>query len=225
MTEANKTVFLGIVLIALGFLVVAAVYESLATRDVYVGRVMRATRRRTSRPAVLALAYLATVGVGIPVLVIFWATILGVALVIVGSLERVASAAVVAVSVVGGARVLAYAREKTAQDLAKAIPLALAFLLISGGALNLDQKLETLRTNPRAAEVTPDLLLLLIGIELALRLTTDGAHAVLVAIRRHRGIRSDLGVWRTVWTFIRRPVPAEPPLPGVERPSSVRRGG
>lgn len=208
-----STVLLGIALIALGFLVVTAFYESLATRDVYVGRIMRAARRRTSRRALVALVYAASVGVGIPILVIAWASVLTFALVLVGSVDRVTNAAVVAVSVVGAARVLAYARQKTAQDLAKAIPLALAFLLLSGAALNLEEKLQRLQDNPQAADVTPDLLLLLVGLELALRVMTDASHAVLAAIRRRRSIHSDLGVWRTLWAAIRRPVTGEPQAP------------
>ncbi len=215
-----STVLLGIALIALGFLVVAAVYESLATRDVYVGRIMRATRRRTSRPGVIALVYALTVGAGIPILVIVWASILTIALLLVGSVDRVASAAVVAVSVVGAARVLAYARQKTAQDLAKAIPLALAFLLLSGASLNLEEKIRQLQVNPQSADLTPDLLLLLVVLELALRISTDASHAVLARIRRRRGIHSDLGVWRTLWAAIRRPVPGDPHTPGTEVPAS-----
>jgi hypothetical protein len=216
MSTSPSTVLLAIAIIALGFLVVAAFYESLATRDIYVGRVMRAARRKTSKPILIGLVYAATVGVGIPILVVAWAFVLSLALILVGSLDRVASAAVVAVSVVGAARILAYAREKTAQDLAKAVPLALAFLLISGGALNLDQKFARLREDPTAGDLTPDLLLLLVALELVLRIVTDGAHAVLAAVRQRRGIDSDLRVWRTLWAAIRRPIPADRLTRGAE---------
>jgi hypothetical protein len=57
MSASPLNVLLAIAIIALGFLVVAAFYESLATRDIYVGRAIRAARRRTSKPLAIGLVY------------------------------------------------------------------------------------------------------------------------------------------------------------------------
>lgn len=203
MTADAVSILVAIVAIALGFLVVSAFYESLATRDVYVGRIMGAARRRQARPAVRGLLYVLTVGVGIPVLVVAWAAILSIAVLVVGSVDRVPFASLIAVAVVGAARVLAYARQRTAQDLSKAIPLALALMLLSGGAFNMEAKLEALRQAPGAIDLDPALIGLLIALELSLRIVTDAAHQVLAAVRRRRGVSSDLGVWRTLWAAVR----------------------
>jgi hypothetical protein len=119
----------------------------------------------------------------------------------------VASASLVAVSVVGAARILAYVREKTAHELAKAIPLSFAFILLTGGALNLEEKLASLADRPEGAGLTDQMIAFLIVLEVGLRLVTDGSNALLATVRRRRGIESDLGIWRTIWAGIRRPLP------------------
>jgi len=58
------------VVIALGFLVAVAFYESMSTRDVLVGRTMRFARRVSRRHWVHGLTYVVTVGVGVPLLVL-----------------------------------------------------------------------------------------------------------------------------------------------------------
>jgi hypothetical protein len=192
--------------IAIGFLVAVWFYESLSTRDVLVGRVMRLMRRLTPRRWVLVPAYVITVGVGIPILVVTWTLVLESALFLIGSVDRLGSISLIAVSVVGAARILAYVRQKTAHELAKAIPLALAFMLLTGGALNLEQKLTAWVERPDLINLTGEMILFLIALEIGLRLVTDTSHLVLAGIRRRRGIDSDLGVWRTLWGALRRPV-------------------
>jgi hypothetical protein len=192
--------------IAIGFLVAVAFYESLSTRDVLVGRALRTARRVTRRAWLVGLVYLATVGLGIPVLVVAWTAVLELALFVVGSVDRVTSSALIAVAIVGAARILAYVREKTAHELAKAIPLAFAFLLLTGGALNLEDKLARIADRPDALGLTDTMVVFLVGLEVGLRLATDGSNALLAWIRRRRGIASDLGVWRTLWMVVRRPI-------------------
>jgi hypothetical protein len=75
MTADAVEILVVIAVIAFGFLVVTVFYESLAMRDVYVGRVMRAARRRRARPGTSVVLYLLAVGVGIPVLVVVWASV------------------------------------------------------------------------------------------------------------------------------------------------------
>ncbi len=192
--------------IALGFLVAVAFYESLSTRDVLVGRMMRLTRRVTRRRWVTGLAYLVTVGVGIPVLVVIWTAVLETALFLIGSVDLLGSISLIAVSVVGAARILAYVRQKTAHELAKAVPLALAFMLLTGGALHLEDKIAAWAERPDLIALTDEMIVFLIVLEIGLRLVTDTSHVVLTEVRRRRGIESDLGVWRTVWAALRRPV-------------------
>jgi hypothetical protein len=204
-SEEMVTQLVLIAVVALGFLAAVWFYESLTIRDVYLTRVMRVVRRRTSRPMVVGVTYVACIVIVMPVLVWLWAAVLTFALWAIESVDRTASSAFVATSVIGATRVLAYIRQQTAHELAKAIPLAFAFLLLTGGALNLDQKLQRLSTDTGAFDITPEMLQLLIGIELILRLTTDGSHALLGAIRRRRGIDDDRGVWRTLWAAVRRP--------------------
>lgn len=197
-------------LIAVGFLVAVAFYESLATRDVLVRRSVRLARRISRRRWVAAIAYLLTVGVGIPILVVLWTLVLGVALFFVGSVEREASIAVIAVSVVAAARILAYVREKTAHELAKAIPLSFAFLLLTGGALNLDEKVAQLSDESFQFLGSDAMIPFLVVLEIGLRLVTDASHATLSWIRGRRGIESDLGIWRTLWAAVRRPLAPDP---------------
>jgi hypothetical protein len=195
-------------IIAIGFLVAVAFYESLSTRDVLVARVMRFARRRADSPRVTGAAYLLTVAAGIPVLVVIWAAVLDIALFFVGSVDRIASTSLIAVSVVGAARILAYVREKTAHELAKAIPLSFAFLLLTGGALNLEQKLARVAERPDTGALTAEMLAFLVLLEVGMRLLTDGSQAVLRANRRRHGITGDLGVWRTIWAGLRGPRPS-----------------
>jgi hypothetical protein len=54
------------------------------------------------------------------------------------------------------------------------------------------------------------MIIFLIGLEIGLRLVTDGSHGVLARVRERRGSDSDLGIWRTLWRTIRRPVSAIP---------------
>jgi hypothetical protein len=199
--------------IAIGFLLAVAFYESLATRDVLVRRSMRLAGRISRRRWVAAIAYLLTVGVGIPILVVLWTLVLGIALFFVGSVEREASIAIIAVSVVAAARILAYVREKTAHELAKAIPLSFAFLLLTGGALNLEAKLALLADTSFELATTDQMIPFLVALEIGLRLVTDGSNAALSWIRRRRGIESDLGIWRTLWAAIRRPMAPPSPSP------------
>jgi hypothetical protein len=188
----------GSALIAIGFLFAVAFYESLSTRDVLVAHTMRLARRVSKRDSVAALAYLAVVFVGVPVLVLAWTAILEIGLFFVGSVDRLTNTAFVAVAVVGAARILAYIREKTSHELAKAIPLAFAFLILTGGSLNLEAKAARLVERPDGIALTGTMIAFLVVLEVGLRLSTDGSHAALAMMRRRRGIESDLGVWRTV---------------------------
>lgn len=189
--------------IAVGFLFAVAFYESLSTRDVLVGRVMRFARRRTRRTSLIGPAYVATVGVGIPVLVVVWTAALEIALIVVGSLERLGNVALVAVAIVAAARILAYIREKTSHELAKAIPLALAFALLTGGAVRLDDNIALLLEEPDRSSLTTDMVVFLIALELSLRVLTDGSRALLMRVRASRGVADDTGVWRTLWAVVR----------------------
>jgi hypothetical protein len=202
-------------LIAVGFLAAVAFYESLSTRDVLVGRALRTARRATRRTWLVGLVYAATVGLGIPVLVVAWTAVLELALFVVGSVDRVTSSAFIAVAIVGAARILAYVREKTAHELAKAIPLAFAFLLLTGGALNLEDKLARLADRPDALGLTDTMILFLVALEVGLRLAADGSNTLLATIRRRRGIESDLGVLRTLWLILRRPFLGAPVRDGA----------
>jgi cadmium resistance protein CadD (predicted permease) len=207
--------------IAAGFLVAVAFYESLSTRDVLVGRALRMARRVTRRPWLVGLVYAATVGLGIPVLVVAWTAVLELALFVVGSVDRVTSSAFVAVAVVGATRILAYVRERTAHELAKAIPLAFAFLLLTGGTLNLEDKIARVADRPDALGLTDSMVLFLVALELGLRLATDGSNALLSWIRRRRGIARDLGIWRTLWAAVRRPIRRALPDPVVRDPDDA----
>ncbi len=194
------------VLIAVGFLFAVAFYESMCKRDVAVARTMRLARRVSPRPWVAGFAYVASVGVGIPILVIAWTVVLELALLVVGSVDRIGNIALISAAVVAATRILAYVREKTSHELAKAIPLSLAFLLLTGGATRLDENLAAIAADPARSDLTAEMLTFLIGLEIGLRLLTDGSNAALASIRRRRGIDSDLGIWRTAWSVIRRPL-------------------
>jgi hypothetical protein len=194
-----------IVFIAVGFLVAVAFYESLCDRDVLLARTLRITRRLTSRPWAQRLAYALVVFVGLPLLVVVWAYVVEFVLILVGTTDRVRDAAVVAAAIVGATRLLSYLRERTSHELAKVLPIALAFALITGGALDLEQKAAAMSDPASMSSLTSDMLLLLIALEIGLRITTDGSNAVLGYARRRSGIESDAGIWATVRTSIRRP--------------------
>ena len=112
---------------------------------------------------------------------------LELALFVVGSVDRVTSSALIAVAVVGATRILAYVREKTAHELAKAIPLAFAFLLLTGGALNLEDKIARVADRPDALGLTDTMVVFLVALEIGLGLAADGSSAALGWIRRRRG--------------------------------------
>jgi hypothetical protein len=210
MPETISELLLLSVVIALGFFVAVAFYESLSTRDVLVRRTMRLARRVSSRRWVHALTYVETVAIGIPLLVLLWTVILESGLIIVGSTDRVESVAVVAVAIVAAARILAYVREKTSHELAKAIPLALAFVLLTGGTLHLAENLTRLVEDPQGAALTDQMVVFLVVLEIGLRLLTDASHAVMAFLRERRGVDSQLGVWRTLWAALRRPLEGAP---------------
>jgi hypothetical protein len=171
--EANLVTITDLLLvssaIAVGFLGAVVFYESLCSRDVLVARVMRTARHRTSRRSAVLLAYGLTVGVGIPILVIAWAFVLELALLVVGSIDRLGNVAFVAVAVVAAARILAYIRERTSHELAKAIPLALMFVLLTGGAVNLTANLEAVVAEPDRSDITATMIVFLVGLEIGLR--------------------------------------------------------
>jgi hypothetical protein len=215
--ETIQGLLLTSIVIALGFLVAVAFYESLCDRDVLVGRIMRFTRRRTGRRGMIATAYALSVFVGIPILVVVWTQVLEITLVFVGSVQRLGNVALVATAVVAAARMLAYIREKTAHELAKAIPMSLAIILLTGGALNLEANMQLAMDRPELISLTPEMIAFLLIVEIGSRLITDASQAVLATVRSRRGIESDAGVWRTLWLAIRRPlasvVPPPRPLP------------
>jgi hypothetical protein len=191
--------------IAVGFLGAVAYYESLCLRDVLVARAMRHARRVSQRRWVAGAAYAASVGIGIPVLIVLWTVVLYIALLFVGSVDRLGNVAIVATAIVAATRILAYIREKTAHELAKAIPLALAFVLLTGGTLKFEENLARLTDRPEGQELTEEMILFLVILEVGLRLVTDTSRVALAAIRERRGIDSDLGVWRTLWAALRPP--------------------
>jgi len=186
------------ILISVGFLVAVAFYESLSTRDVLVGRTLRIARRISRRRWWVGIFYLLAVGVGIPILVVLWTVVLQTGLFVVGSVDRLESLTPISVAVVAAARILAYVREKTSHELAKAVPLSFAFLLLTGGTTNLDVKLQRLADRPDLVALSTDMLVLLLSVEIGLRILTDGTHAIMGAIRRRRGSTGTDGFWRSL---------------------------
>jgi hypothetical protein len=194
-----------IVVIAIGFFIAVAFYESLCYRDVLVARVLRFAHRATARRWVHRLAYVLVVAVGLPVLVVVWVVVIELVLMLIGTADRVRDAGIVAAAIVGATRLLAYIREKTSHELAKALPLALAFALITGSGFNLQQKAAAFEDPASLSTLTPAMLLLLIALEIGLRILADGSNAVLGYARNRRGIESDAGVWATLRIVIQRP--------------------
>jgi len=183
-------------LIAIGFLLAVAFYQTLSKRDVLVGQARRFARGHSRRRWVRGAVYVATVVIGIPLLILVWALVLDTALFVLTPIDSGRSIAAVAVSVVGAARVLAYANERVAHELAKALPLALLFLILTGGNPDLEVKLETLPQRNSIA-LTEGMLAFLVALEIGLRILTDGSRELLAWSRRRRGVESDLGIWRS----------------------------
>jgi len=175
--------------IAVGFFLAVAFYESLSTRDVLVGRTSRVVRRVTRNRFVIGTVYGVTVIVFIPILVALWAIVLEVALGIVTSLDRV-GVAEGAVAIVAAARLLAYIREKTSHELAKAIPLALAFAVLIGGLSQIEENLRVIVDQPLRSELTIEMIAFLVAIEIGLRLANDAIRASVGAVNRRRQRRS-----------------------------------
>jgi hypothetical protein len=123
---------------------------------------------------------------------------------VVGSLDRLGNVALVSAAIVAATRILAHVREKTAHELAKAVPLSLAILLLTGATLNLERNLKAILERPERSDLTAGLVIFLIALEIGLRLMTDGSRALLAAVRRRRGIEGDLSVWRSLRVTIRR---------------------
>lgn len=198
-----------ILLIAAGFLVAVLFYESLCQRDVLVARALRITRRLTKRRWVPAVAYVLCVVVGLPLLVVVWALVLEAAFIVVGSVDRLGTAGLIAAAIVGAARLLAYIYAPSSHELAKAVPLSLAVVLITGGQLNLDAKLETVVSGGSGfGDMTDPMLVVLVGLEWTLRIVSDGSNALLAYVRSRRGIESEVGVLGTLRAIVRRPVHA-----------------
>jgi hypothetical protein len=183
-------------LIAIGFLLAVAFYETLSTRDVLVRQARGLAARLSGRRWVRLIAYLVTVLVGIPLLVLVWTLVLDTALFVLSPIDTDRSISLVAVSVVGAARVLAYANERVAHELAKALPLALLFLLLTGGNPDLEAKMAGLEERNTIA-LTRTMLVFLLSLEVGLRILNDASKEILAWSRRRRGIDSDLGVWRS----------------------------
>ncbi len=201
--EDTDDLLLLTIVVALGFFFAVAFYESLSTRDVLIARIQRWSRRLSARPVVTAATYGLTVFIGIPVLVALWSTVLAIILIFVGSVDMISDVGLIAVVVVGAARILAYVREKTSHELAKAIPLALGFLLLTGGALDLEAKIERIEQND-GTQVTPAMLTFLIVLEVALRLMSDATNWLMRSYRQRHGIKSDAGFWATLAHVIKR---------------------
>lgn len=185
------------VLIAGGFLLAVAFYESLSTRDVLVARMQALARRISRRWWVSGIAYVLTVAIGIPLLIVLWTVVLDLALFVLVPPDGLDSIAFTAVAIVGAARLLAYARQKTAHELAKAIPMAFLFLLLTRASPDLDEKLALIEERD-VEGLTDEMIAYLIALEVALRILTSGSQAVLAWSRRRHGIDSELGVWSTI---------------------------
>ena len=169
--------------ITLGFFLAVAFYESLSTRDVLLAQTARLTRHFTGRRSVLSVTHCFTVLALIPILVVLWAVVLEAAFTIVGSPEN-SRKAETAVAVVAAARLLAYLRQRTSHELAKAIPLALAFSLLLGGLPRIEDNLQLLTDQPYETDLTITMLAFLGALEAGLRLLTDLTRASRAGIKR-----------------------------------------
>lgn len=183
MSSTTEDLLLLVTAIAIGFLLAVAFYESMASRDVLVGRVQRIVRRLSRRRWVPAISYLLTVFVGIPVLVLMWTVFLELALYIVGSDDLRDNVGMVAVAIVGASRLLAYIREKSAHELAKAIPLAFLFLLMTGSNVDIESRMMA-AAERGGQDVTGEMLEFLVFLEIGLRLATDASRVAIRAWQR-----------------------------------------
>jgi hypothetical protein len=175
--------------IAVVFFLAVAFYESLSTRDVLVAPAGRLVRRFTDNRFVAGVAYLNTVFAFTPILVALWAIVLEAALVAFGTPDPL-SAAESAVAIVAAARLLAYVRQKTSRELAKLIPLALALTLLIGGVSQLEDNLQGIMDDQFRTDLTVEMIIFLVALEIGLRLATDAIRRVVgvVAARRQRSL-------------------------------------
>ena len=75
-------------------------------------------------------------------------------------------------------------RQKTAHELSKAIPLALALSLLLGGLPRIEDNLQTFTDGTYRSGITIEMLTFLLALEIALRIVTDLTRASATAIRR-----------------------------------------
>jgi hypothetical protein len=169
--------------IAVGFFLAVGFYESMATRDVLLTQTAAFTRRITRNPAALAVTHGLTVLVAIPILVVVWALVLEAALAIVVSPDNTQTAET-AIATVAAARLLAYVRQKTSHELAKAIPLALALSLLLGGLPRIEDNLEIITAERYQSDLTITMLVFLLALEAGLRVLSDLVTAAAAMIRR-----------------------------------------
>lgn len=169
--------------IAVGFFLAVGFYESMATRDVLLTQTAAFTRRITRNPAALAVTHGLTVLVAIPILVVVWALVLEAALAIVVSPDNTQTAET-AIAIVAAARLLAYVRQKTSHELAKAIPLALALSLLLGGLPRIEDNLEIITAERYQSDLTITMLVFLLALEAGLRVLSDLVTAAAAMIRR-----------------------------------------
>ena len=94
-------------------------------------------------------------------------------------------------------------------------------VLLTGGTLKFEENLARLTDRPEGQELTQEMILFLVILEIGLRLVTDASRAALAAIRRRRGIASDLGVWRTLWAAVRRPAGPAPSEEAIVTPAEA----
>lgn len=180
--------------LAVVFLLAVAFYESLSRRDVLVAGATRLAKRLTNSRIVGGATYFVTVFALVPVLVAVWAIVLEAALAVVGTPNPLSSAES-AVAIVAAARLLAYVREKTAHELAKLIPLALALSLLVGGLVQFEENISVIVDGEYRSDLTIELVAYLVVLEIALRLTNDVIRKVVtwLRMRRSRSVAPDGG--------------------------------
>lgn len=175
--------------IALGFLLALSYYQSLCSRDVLVARAVRLAAGRGASGWRLGAVHAVAVLAGIPVLLVIWTVVLEFALLFIGSVDRLGYVATVAVVIVAATRLLAYARAAASHELAKAIPLSVAFVVLTGGSLNISANIERVVADPSLVDLTPRHLAFLVGLEWALRAATEATAWLRASLqtRRHAG--------------------------------------
>ncbi len=89
-------------------------------------------------------------------------------------------------AIVAAARVLAYVREKTSHELAKAIPIALALSVLIGGLAQLEENLKVIIEDPPGSDLTIEVVAFLVALEIGLRLTNDVTRAAVGALTSWR---------------------------------------